>query len=111
VKRIKFKKKPNPRSWLFAAVIALVLGILVLIDNGQVNTDVLGAACRMQVTADVLAERAGPDPSAQSESELHRGDVLGATTEMQSGYRKLIDGNWARDTYLNPLPGSKCGTG
>lgn len=109
---MKFKvKKPNPRGWLFAAMVALVLGILVLIDNGSVNKDAVGATCRMEVSADVLAERTGPDPNARSESDLHRGDVLGATTEMQNGYRKLVDGNWALDTYLNPLPGSKCGTG
>jgi hypothetical protein len=106
VKKIKLKKfkKPNPRSWSFAAVIALVLGILVLIDG-------LDAACKMQVTAEVLPEWAGPNQSTQRESELHRGDVLDATTEIQSGYRKLSDGYWARDNHLSPQPGSKCGTG
>ena len=105
------KKKPNPRSWLFALFLALVLGILVLLDNGSVNTNVVTAACRVQVVADVLAERTAPDPNANSENDMHRGDVVGATTEVQNKYRKLADGNWALDIYLKQLPGSKCGTG
>jgi hypothetical protein len=100
--------KPNYRGWPFALAMGLLLGILVLIDNGSVNTNVISSACRVEVTADVLSERASADPSSSSENDLHRGDVLGATTEVQGGYRKLTDGNWALDLYLRPLPGSKC---
>jgi hypothetical protein len=107
---VKLKKftKPNARSWPFALVVSLVLGILVLLDNGSVDSDVVSATCRVEVTADVLSERAGPDPSTQSQKDLHRGDVLGALTEVRGGYRKLVDGNWSLNEYLRPLPGSKC---
>jgi hypothetical protein len=108
VKKLKKLSKPDVKGWPFAAGVALVLGILVLIDNGSVSKDVVGAACRMAVNADVLSERAAPDSNASSERDLHRGDMLGATTELRNGYRKLVDGNWALDTYLNPLPGSRC---
>jgi hypothetical protein len=110
VVKIKKFKKPNTRGWPFALVLALILGILVLLDNGSVNSDVISATCRVEVTADVLSERAGPDPSTESQKELHRGDVLGALTEVQNRYRKLVDGNWALNEYLRPLPGSKCGS-
>jgi hypothetical protein len=105
-----FRKK-GYAGWPFAILMGLILGVLVLVDKGAVTTSSLTAACRMQVTADLLSERGSADPAASSEKDLHRGDVVGATTEMQNGYRRLADGNWALDTYLNPLPGSKCGTG
>jgi hypothetical protein len=103
----KFKvSKPNARGWPFAAVIGLALGILVLMDDSSTDS-----ACRMMVTGDVLSERANPDPSASSVTELHRGQVVDATTELNNGYRKLADGNWGLDTYLTPVPKSKCGSG
>lgn len=98
----------NAKGWPFALVCGLVLGILVLLDNGVVNSNSITAACRVEVTADTLNARATPDASAATIKTLHRGDILGANTTVQNSYRKLLDGTWALDDFLRPLPGSKC---
>lgn len=107
---VKWKKpkKPDPKGWPFALVIALVLGVLVLLDSGTISSSAITASCRVQVTAEVLSARSGADPSAQPQHELHRGDLVGAETEVQNGYRKLLDGTWALSEYLRPVPGSQC---
>jgi hypothetical protein len=100
---------PKTRSWLFAAICALVLGVLVLIDAGSVSSGSgLSSACRVEVTADTLNVRASPDPGAATTSVLRRGDLRGAETTVQNGYRELTGGGWALDDFLRPLPGSKC---
>jgi hypothetical protein len=102
--------KPNYRSWFFAGMVALGLGVLVLIDNGSLTTGSgLEAACRVEVTADTLNVRASPEPAAATTTVLHRGDLRGAETTVQNGYRQLAGGGgWALDDFLRPLPGSKC---
>jgi hypothetical protein len=100
---------PNTRSWAFAAIIALVLGVLVLLDAGSVSTSSgLTSACRVEVTADTLNVRVNPNPGAATTTVLHRGDLHGAQTTVQNGYRQLTGGGWALDDFLRPLPGSKC---
>jgi hypothetical protein len=102
-------KKPNGRSWFFAAGCALVLGVLVLLDGGSLSTNSgLASPCRVEVTADVLNVRTSPDPGGTTTSVLHRGDLRGAETTVQNGYRQMVDGGWALDDFLRPLPGSKC---
>lgn len=102
--------RPDTRSWFFAGIVALVLGVLVLIDNGSLTAGSgLDAACRVEVTADNLNVRVSPEPAAATTSVLHRGDLLGAETTVQNGYRQLAGtGGWALDDFLRPLPGSKC---
>jgi hypothetical protein len=101
--------KPKPKSWLFAALVALVLGVLVLIDAGSVSSGSgLNAACRVEVTADTLNVRSSPDPGGTTVSVLHRGDLHGAETTVRNGYRELTGAGWALDDFLRPLPGSKC---
>ncbi|HEY2203470.1 MAG TPA: SH3 domain-containing protein [Pseudonocardia sp.] len=101
--------KPKARGWPFAGIVALVLGIMVLIDKGSLtNSSGLAATgCRVEVTADVLNVRTSPEPNAGTAVTLHKGDLRGAETTVQNGYRKLPDG-WALDEFLRPLPGSAC---
>ena len=100
---------PKARSWAFAGIVAVVLGVLVLIDAGSVTPNSgLSAACRVEVTADTLNVRSRPDPGAPSTSVLRRGDLHGAETTVQNGYRQMTGGGWALDDFLRPLPGSKC---
>ncbi|HEX4250695.1 MAG TPA: SH3 domain-containing protein [Pseudonocardia sp.] len=101
--------RPDTRSWLFAGIVALVLGVLVLIDNGSLSANSgLESACRVEVTADTLNVRATPEPGGATTTVLHRGDLRGAETTVQNGYRQLVGGGWALDDFLRPLPGSKC---
>lgn len=99
----------NTRSWLFAALIALVLGVLVLVDAGALSSNSgLTAACRVEVIADTLNVRSDARADAPTVSVLHRGDLHGAETTVRNGYRQLTGGGWAQDDFLRPLPGSKC---
>ena len=102
--------KPKPRSWFFALVVSLVLGVLVLIDNGSVSTTDAGltSPCRVEVIGTDVNVRSSPDVNGSVTTTLHRGDLRGAETGVQNGYRQLSDGGWALDDLLRPLPGSKC---
>jgi hypothetical protein len=101
--------KPKTSGWPFAALVALGLGILVLIDAGSVSAKSgLSSACRVEVIADTLNVRANPEPTAPTISVLHRGDLHGAETTVRNGFRQLTGGGWAWDDFLRPLPGSKC---
>jgi len=92
------------RRWTFAILLGVLLGIASLLDKGQVTTNALSSACRVEVVADTLPARSDPDPTARSLGNLRRGTVTGATTTIRNGYRQLADQSWALDQYLRPLP-------
>jgi hypothetical protein len=99
------------RKWPFAFIVGAVLGVLALIDKGNLTSDGgLSSPCRVEVTADQLPTRSDPDPSASRTDEtLKRGDLRGATTNVRNGYRQLTDDTWALNAYLRPLPpADKC---
>lgn len=101
--------RPKPRSWFFALVVSLVLGVLVLVDKGSVSTDAgLNSPCRVEVIGTDVNVRSEPDVNGSVTTTLHRGDLRGAETAVQDGYRQMSDGGWALDDLLRPLPGSKC---
>ncbi|WP_051580452.1 hypothetical protein [Pseudonocardia acaciae] len=103
------KKFLDPKSWPFALMIALLLGLVVLIDKGSLSSESgLSAPCRVEVSADVLTVHSTPDSTGTIVATLHRGDLRGAQTTVRNGYRQLGDNNWALDQALRPLPGSKC---
>lgn len=106
----KLKKSfVNPKSWPFALMVALLLGLVVLIDRGSLSAESgLSAPCRVEVTADGLTVHSSPEPIGSIVGTLHRGDLRGAQTTVRNGYRELADGNWALDQALRPLPGSRC---
>jgi hypothetical protein len=99
-------KVPFVRKWPFALILGAVLGVLALIDRGNLTTDGgLRSPCRVEVTADVLPARSDPDPTASRVyGNLRRGDLREATTNVRNGYRQLADNTWALDQYLRPLP-------
>lgn len=99
----------DPKSWPFALMIAVILGLVVLIDRGSLSAESgLSAPCRVEVTADGLTVHSSPDPAGRIVVTLRRGDLRGAQTTVRNGYRQLADGNWALDQALRPLPGSRC---
>ena len=94
------------RKWPFAVIVGALLGVLALVDKGNLTTDGgLSSPCRVEVVADVLPTRSDPDPTAsRTYASLRRGDLRGATTNVRNGYRQLTDNTWALDQYLRPLP-------
>jgi hypothetical protein len=108
MKKIKVSR-PKPRSWSFALIVSLVLGALVLVDNGSVTRDSgLASPCRVEVVATRVNVRSAPEVGAATTAVLNRGELRGAETTVDNGYRRLVDGGWVLDDSLRPLPGSKC---
>jgi hypothetical protein len=98
------------RRWPFAVILGVLLGISALLGKGTLATDGLVSPCQMTVVnTDLLPVRDEPDASVQPKAEynLKRGDQRGATNTVRNGYRQLSDGNWALDTYLQPLAPSR----
>jgi hypothetical protein len=105
-RKIKRDQISFARKWPFAFIAGALLGVLALVDKGNLTTDGgLRSPCRVEVTAETLPTRSDPDPSAsRTYNSLKRGDLRGATTNVRNGYRQLTDNTWALDQYLRPLP-------
>jgi hypothetical protein len=80
------------RKWPFALIVGVTLGVLALIDKGNITTTAgLGSRCRVEVVADLLPTRSDPDPSgSRTYRTVKRGDLRGATTNVRNGYRQLV---------------------
>lgn len=61
--------------------------------------------CRMVVTADVLNVRAEASQSAAVVGTLAEGQEVTADTETDNGFRRLSEGRWAFDDYLDESDG------
>lgn len=93
-------------------VVAVLVGvaILLIIQNGK-KSDAAPASsttggCQMQVTADVLNVRSAPDGTSSVVTKLSTGAVIGATTNVQKGYRELSTDHWAADKFLKQVSGN-----
>ena len=89
-----------------------VLGLLVLVvvifvvrggRNGSAQSS--GAACQVQVTADLLNVRSSPAGNASVVQKLASGTTVGATKTVQGGYRELGDNRWAATQFLKTVSG------
>ncbi|EHK88243.1 SH3 domain-containing protein [Saccharomonospora azurea] len=98
-------------------IIGVVFGLAVIYTSGaeQRSSDAASggsgeqAGCTVVVTADVLNVRAGPSEDREIVDKLREDEEVDATTETRDGFRKLDDGEWASDDYLEPAEGADCG--
>lgn len=67
------------------------------------------AACRMTVTADMLNVRSSPQGGAPVVGHIAHNAETGAETEVQNGFRKLAENQWASSEFLQPVAGAPCG--
>lgn len=102
---------PKRTLLVFAFLIAVVLIYVFGSERGvSAGTDgSSGADCRVSVTADVLNVRAGPSIDAKVVDQVGNETETDATTKVTNGYRKIADGRWASDRYLQPVDGARCG--
>jgi uncharacterized protein YgiM (DUF1202 family) len=94
--------------WMGLAVIVLVL----FLRSGDLNLSRMNSSdgvCRIEVTADVLNVRAGPGTNNPVVQQLSRGTVVEATTETNSGFRKLGEGRWVASEFI--VNNGNCGSG
>lgn len=99
------------KRMLIVIGLLVVVALLLIVQNNKKSgaqsggTNTTGA-CQMQVTADVLNIRSGPDNSANVVGKLSTGAVTAGTSTVQNGYRELSTGHWASNQFLKTVSGS-----
>jgi hypothetical protein len=100
-------------------VVAVLVGVVILYVLGKDKQDADNAnpaapaastsACRVSVTADVLNVRAAPDSKAQIVGKFQRNAEADAEKVVQNGFRKLAEGRWVANEFVQPMQGRDCG--
>jgi len=90
-----------------------VLGYAVATDDGVDGIGAVptaeGTRCEFRVTADVLNVRSGPDLRYPVVDRLRQDAVVEAEAVTERGFRRLGEGRWAAQDYLEPVSGDACG--
>jgi predicted permease len=100
------------KRMLIVIGLVLVVVALVVVQNKkkspatQTGPVTSSGSCQVQVTADVLNIRSGPDGTATVVGKLSTGAVTAAQTTIQNGYRELATNRWASSQFLKPVSGS-----
>jgi hypothetical protein len=61
------------------------------------------------VTADVLKLRSAPDPNVAIVARFRQNSETGAEAQVQNGFRKLADTQWAAAGFLKSVAASNYG--
>ncbi len=81
--------------------------VLVFVQNKKNGTTAQSSGgCQVQVTADVLNVRSGPNGTAKVVAVLNNGAIKQATTTVQNNFRELAQNQWADSQYLKPVSGA-----
>lgn len=92
----------------------IVVGLLVLVavifytqNNKKTGTQAgTAGGCQVQVTADVLNVRSGPNNTDTVVAKLGNGAIKAATSTVQNNFRELTTNQWAANQFLKPVSGS-----
>jgi uncharacterized protein YgiM (DUF1202 family) len=93
----------------------IVVGLLVLVavlffvqNNKKNATQQSGASggCQVQVTADVLNVRSGPNNNDTVVAKLDNGAIRAATSTVRNDFRELATNQWAANQFLKPVSGA-----
>ena len=93
---------------LIVVGLLVVVAVLFFVQNNKkigAQTGTTGG-CQVQVTADVLNVRTGPNGSDKVVTKLSNGAIKAATTTVQNGYRELAANQWASSQFLKTVSGS-----
>ena len=99
------------KRMLIVIGLVVVVALMVIVQNNkksgaQPTGNTSSGACQMQVTADSLNIRSGPDNTATVVGKLSTGAMTAGTGTVQNGYRELSTGHWASNQFLKPVSGS-----
>ncbi|WP_245266998.1 SH3 domain-containing protein [Saccharomonospora piscinae] len=98
-------------------IVGAVLGVALIYSSGaeQRESEAEGAggsgeqaACTVTVTADILNVRSGPGTGHDVVGKFREDAEVEATTEVRDGFRRVGDGRWASDEFLEPVDGARC---
>lgn len=91
----------------------IVVGLLILVavlffvqNNKKSGAQSGTGGCQVQVTADILNVRSGPNNSDKVVAKLNNGAIRAATSTVQNNYRELAANQWAATQFLKPVSGS-----
>lgn len=94
------------KRMLFVIGVVVVIVILVVVQNKKnPNAQAGKTGCQVQVTADVLNVRTGPNEGDKVVKKLATGAIIAATATVQNGFRELPDKQWASSQFLKPVSG------
>jgi competence protein ComGC len=95
------------KRMLFVIGVVVVIVILVVVQNNKNSkTQQAGkTGCQVQVTADVLNVRTGPNEGDKVVKKLATGAIIAATSTVQNGFRELPEKQWASSQFLKPVSG------
>ncbi|KID32625.1 SH3 domain-containing protein [Prauserella rugosa] len=104
---------PKRALIILAALIAVI--VLYAVTGGELSSEAEGSGgesgsgeCTMVVDADALNVRSGPSTGDPVVDSLEQDSETEATGEVRDGFRKLAEGRWAADDFLQPADGSSC---
>ena len=98
------------KRMLIVIGLLVVVALALIVQNNKKGTAQTGGSsaggCQVQVTADVLNVRSGPNDTAGVVGKLTTGAVTAGTSTVQNGYRELSTGHWASNQFLKAVSGS-----
>ncbi|PRX43304.1 hypothetical protein B0I33_11637 [Prauserella shujinwangii] len=98
------------KTLIIVAVLAGVVLIYALGSGERPSEAESGSAgCRVAVTADVLNVRSGPGLGHGIVGKFQQNAETDAEPLVRNGFRKLAEGRWAADEFLDPVDGARCG--
>ncbi|MBB4686306.1 SH3 domain-containing protein [Amycolatopsis jiangsuensis] len=96
------------KTLIIIGAIAVVVILYVLSQKGQADAQGSATGCEVAVTADVLNARDTPAGDGQIVGKYLNGAEFDAQPVVQNGFRKIADGKWVADGFVQPTDGSKC---
>ncbi len=98
------------KRMLIVIGLLVVVALMLVIQNSKKGSAQPGGGtsggCQVQVTADVLNIRSGPDDTATVVGKLATGAVTAAQATVQNGYRELGTGRWVSNQFVKTVSGS-----
>jgi len=88
--------------------IAAVVIVIALSRKDQADAQGSPTGCKVSVTADVLNARETAAGNGKIVGKYLRGAEFDAQTVVQNGFRKVADGKWVANDFVQPVSGAKC---
>ena len=98
---------PKKMLMIIGAVAAVVI-VIALSQKGQADAQGSPTGCKVSVTADVLNARATAAGNGKIVGKYVRGAEFDAQTVVQNGFRKVAEGKWVANDFVQPVSGAKC---
>ncbi|WP_033295218.1 hypothetical protein [Amycolatopsis jejuensis] len=96
------------KTLIIIGLIAAVVVIYALSQKSKADAQGSPTGCKVSVTADVLNARETATPDGKIVGKYLHGAEFDAQPVVQNGFRKIAEGKWVANNFVQPLAGSKC---